>query len=96
VEPVNCKITYKNGDIIEMPSEFLDVVAVLAFGATKYGANSWLEGKHFNHKDNHASMARHLAQAFCGKKLDVDSGLDHRLHLACRSLMSYTVDKRRG
>ncbi len=77
-----------------LPPEFLDVQKVLDFGATKYGKDSWLAGNHFNHKDNHASMSRHLAEAYNGKSADEESGLDPLLHLACRALMEYTLYKR--
>ena len=49
---------------ISIPEEFNDVLKVLEFGARKYGKNSWLKGKHFNHKDNHSSMFRHLAESY--------------------------------
>lgn len=81
-------------DKIEIPSEMLDFKQVLEFGASKYGANSWLKGLHFNAKDNHASMSRHLAEAYCGFDKDHESDLDPLLHLACRALMQYTMKKR--
>ena len=86
------KMEYDN---IEFPKEFLDVVKVLDMGAKKYGANSWLKGKDFNHRANHASMSRHLAEHYVKKDKDDESGLDPLLHLACRALMAYTL-KRRG
>ncbi len=79
---------------MSLPKEFLDVQKVLEFGATKYGRDSWLNGNHFNHRDNHASMSRHLAEAYTGKAEDEESGLDPLLHLACRALMSYTLKQR--
>lgn len=79
----------------ECPEEFKDVYKVLEIGAKKYGPNSWLEGKHFNHRDNHASMSRHLAEAYMKKDKDEESGLDPLLHLACRALMEYTVKHRK-
>ena len=79
---------------IEFPIEFAHVFKVLTFGAKKYGANSWLQGKHFNHKDNHASMSRHLAEAYTGKDRDGESNLDPLLHLAARALMQYTLKVR--
>lgn len=81
-------------DNLEYPKEFLDVYKVLDMGATKYGANSWLEGKHFNFRDNHASMCRHLAEHYCNKLVDQESGLDPLLHLAARALMLYTLRQR--
>lgn len=79
---------------MELPEEFKEVYKVLELGAKKYGANSWLEGKHFTHRGNHASMSRHLAEAYNWKNTDEESGLDPLLHLACRALMEYTLKKR--
>ena len=79
---------------VEIPEEFLHVNKVLAEGAKKYGANGWLTGYHFNHKDNHASMSRHLAEAYNWKEKDEETGLDPLLHLAARSLMLYTLKQR--
>jgi len=79
---------------VALPPEFLDVQKVLDFGAIKYGKDSWLRGEHFNHRDNHASMSRHLAEAYNGISEDTESGLDPLLHLAARALMEYTLHKR--
>lgn len=83
-----------SGESIELPPEFQDVYKVLDLGAKKYGANSWLEGRHFNHRDNHASMSRHLAEYYMHKNVDDESGLDPLLHLAARALMAYTLKQR--
>lgn len=96
-QPATVNLDLRDGDIgdrIEYPEEFKDVVKVLEFGATKYEANSWLEGIHFNKKDNDASIGRHWAKMVAGEEVDEESGLDHRLHAACRLLMSYTLFKR--
>ena len=74
---------------LDLPNEFQDVYKVLDLGALKYGANSWIRGEHFNHRDNHASMSRHLAEAYNFKKEDEESGLDPLLHLACRLILWY-------
>ena len=84
-----------NSQSPEEPSEFYDVFDVIYFGAEKYEANGWLEKDNFNLKDNHASMSRHLAEAYMGVDEDHESKLDPLLHLACRALMAYTR-KRRG
>lgn len=81
-------------DKIEVPAEMMHFTKVLEFGATKYGANSWLAGKNFDAKSNHASMSRHLAEAYCGFDRDAESDLDPLLHLACRALMQYTMKQR--
>ena len=81
-------------DHMEIPDEFGDVVKVLEEGALKYGTNSWLLGKHFNHKDNHASIFRHIAESSTGITQDVETGLHPLLHAACRCLMEYTLVSR--
>jgi len=85
---------YSKDAELEIPEEFNDVIRVLEMGAIKYGANSWLKGIHFNHRDNHASMSRHLAEAYVGQTKDAESGLHPLLHLATRALMEYTLDTR--
>lgn len=78
---------------IEYPEEFDHVRQILVFGAEKYGVNSWLQDG-LNPKDNHASMSRHLAEAYAGLGPDHESGLDPLLHLASRALMAYTLKQR--
>lgn len=80
---------------MERPAEFQDVYDILAFGARKYAANEWLEQPEvLNHRDNAASMFRHLASHTAGIERDGESGYDHLLHLAARALMMYTLKKR--
>jgi len=81
---------------MNIPKEFLDVMKVLEFGARKYEPDGWLKGIKFNHKDNHASMSRHLAEAYMGVKEDKETRLDPLLHLAARALMEYTCKQRFG
>lgn len=79
---------------IEFPPEFQDTLLVLQMGAKKYGANSWLEGNHFDIHKNHKSMSHHLLESYREVRKDHESGLDPLLHLACRALMEYTLRKR--
>ena len=81
----------KDEEELVVPFEFADVTKILESGAKKYGTNSWLKGEHFNHRDNHASMCRHLAEAYVGKTRDDESGEHPLLHLATRALMEYTL-----
>lgn len=85
----------KLNKLLQYP-EFLDVVDVLFYGVKKgYDDENWLrpDGNTCSLKDNSASIFRHLAQYGVGNNID-ESGLDHRLHIACRALMSYTRNKR--
>lgn len=80
---------------IELPQEFLDVFQVLVAGVDKgYAPNGWMKGEHFNERDNFASIARHNAENYAGSKIDPETGLPVLLHVACRALMAYTLDKR--
>jgi hypothetical protein len=77
--------------------EFADFLQVLLMGANKYSLNGWLEeeGKGMSHKENHASMFRHLADSHAHNREDYESSLDPLLHLATRALMMYTRKQRR-
>jgi len=77
-----------------IPEEFYDVALVLEMGAKKYGKDAWLHGISMSHRSNHESMSRHLAEAYCHKDIDHESGLDPLLHLATRALMEYTMKQR--
>ncbi len=86
---------FKSSGSPEYPAEFLDVFKVIEFGLKKgYAADGWLKGEKFDHKSNHASMCRHLAEHYMGKLEDDESKLNPLLHLACRALMAYTVQQR--
>jgi len=76
--------------------EFLDFLKVLDFGASKHGAMNWLDpnGRKASHVEMHESMQRHLTSSFNNDRLDMETGLDHLLHLAARALMMYTRIKR--
>lgn len=77
---------------IDFPIEFLDIVNVLEMGSKKHGKDSWRDKNNISlqHKNNHASMSRHLSEFYCQKLKDDESGLDPLLHLAARALMAYT------
>lgn len=81
----------EDGDTLWKP-EFYDLIQVLDMGASKYKKDGWLDadGACTSHKDNHASMFRHLAESSAGIKEDRESGLHPLLHLATRALMGYT------
>lgn len=81
---------------MDMPPEFYDVMKIVEMGAKKHGKDTWLDKDNpsLETKANYASMCRHAAQSFCGEEIDEESGEDHLLHLACRSLMKYTRKKR--
>lgn len=81
-------------DELEFPDEFSHTLKVLMQGATKYGANSWLMGKHFDVHRNHRSMSHHLLESYREMRVDKESGLDPLLHLATRALMEYTLRHR--
>ena len=58
-----------------------EIVDILTFGASKYGANNWQKvepkSRYF------AAAMRHLTAWFLGEKLDKESGLSHLAHAGC-------------
>lgn len=61
---------------------FLRAVAdVLAFGARKYEAWSWLRGKAWSR--DYAATLRHLTAWWEGQDLDPETGLSHLAHAVC-------------
>lgn len=81
---------------VEVPDEFFDITRVMELGAKKYGVDSYLLSNNISmkHKNNTASMFRHLAEHHMGVDMDHESGMDPLLHLACRALMAYTRKQR--
>ena len=92
-----------------LPEEMLDFIKIIKMGAEKYALNNWLEedGKKASEKDMHDSMFHHLSQSFSEGQValrlrepvkemtvDMESGMDPLLHLACRALMLYTRRQR--
>lgn len=63
------------------PDFIFAVSDVLAFGAAKYAAWSWSEGKPWS-KDL-AATQRHLLSWASGEDCDPESGLSHLAHAAC-------------
>jgi Domain of unknown function (DUF5664) len=59
-----------------------DVVRVLGFGASKYGAHNWrgvsdARGRYF------AAAQRHMVAWWTGEVTDAESGLPHLAHAVC-------------
>ena len=81
----------KNDSLELWVDEFFDIDKVLQNGL-KQGAFNWLDpnGSKISHKDNYASIFRHVADACSGVEVDHDSGLAPELHAASRLLMAYT------
>ena len=68
-------------DLLPM-SAIEKIVAVLSFGAAKYGANNWqalddFESRYF------AALERHLVAWRRGERIDSESGLPHLAHAGC-------------
>lgn len=76
------------------PMEFDDVILVLMNGAAKYEPRGWERGIKFEKETNLASIKRHINDYRGGNLSDSDSNLHPLLHVACRALMQYTIDKR--
>ena len=62
-----------------------ELVAVLTYGASKYGPNNWRRVDGMNAR-YFAAARRHLAAWRSGERIDPESGLAHLAHAVC-SLM---------
>jgi hypothetical protein len=84
--------------VYDLPVEFYDILKVLEFGSKKYAVDSWRlrDIPSLQPQANHASMSRHLEEAYCGIRKDHESGLHPLLHLATRALMQYAREERGG
>lgn len=89
-------ITELEKEDIIIPEDMIKFLEVMRFGASKYGANGWMEGNHFNLRDNAASMNRHFSEFVVNPKaVDPESGLLHLDHLMCRAGMArYFINKK--
>lgn len=79
--------------------EFFDLVTSMRIGADKgydNAGNQWLQetGATMSHKDNCASMFRHLAEFTSGSHKVKDAEIHPLLAVACRAMMGYTRWKR--
>ena len=68
------------------------IVAVLEFGAAKYGADNWQRVPNARQRYFDATM-RHLLAWWDGERLDAESGLPHLAHAGCCILFLLWADK---
>lgn len=68
------------------------IVAVLEFGAAKYGADNWQRVPEARQRYFDAAM-RHLLAWWDGERLDAESGLPHLSHAGCCILFLLWADK---
>ena len=68
------------------------IVAVLEFGAAKYGADNWQRVPGARQRYFDAAM-RHLLAWWDGERLDAESGLPHLAHAGCCILFLLWYDK---
>lgn len=73
------------------PNALKDMEQVSHLGGRKHGYNSWKNPSNPSmlHKNNHASMSRHLAEFYMKVDKDPESGIDPLIHLAWRALAAY-------
>lgn len=69
------------------------VVAVLGFGAGKYGERNWEQGMAWSRC--YAALLRHLTAWWEGEKADPETGMSHLWHAGC-CLMFLTAYEIRG
>ena len=73
-----------------VPPEMLEgAVAVLTFGANKYGSRNWEKGMRWGRV--FAALMRHLWKWWRRENLDPETGMSHLWHAACciAFLMAY-------
>lgn len=75
-------------DLIE-PAFIMGLGKVLAFGASKYRANSWKTDVKDAESRYFAAAQRHLMQFWNGEANDKETGLCHLLHAACNIMFLY-------
>lgn len=66
------------------PGPLADIIAVLEFGAAKYGENDWRNGCEWSRPFN--ACMRHLWAWWRGEENDPESNLPHLAHAACNLL----------
>ena len=77
-----------------LPPRALEAVArVLAYGASKYGANNWRLVPDLRARYTAATL-RHLLAAMRGEVHDADTGEDHLAHAACCVLFMLELAER--
>jgi hypothetical protein len=71
-----------------------EIGKVLAFGAKKYAAHNWRQGKGLEFGRLLAAALRHLCAWGRGESKDAETGLSHLAHAACcvLFLLSYEVE----
>lgn len=75
-----------------LPSRPLaDTVAVLTFGATKYGDRNWENGIAYSRC--YAAAHRHLAAWWQGENQDKETGISHLAHAACEIMFLQEFEK---
>lgn len=76
-----------------LPPEGVEpIVAVLAYGAAKYGRHNWREGMDWTR--GYDAVQRHLQAWLTGENRDDESGLPHLAHAACTLLFLLAYDDR--
>lgn len=74
-----------------LPHSIDDIIAVLEYGAAKYGERNWELGMEWSRPWN-AAM-RHLWAWWRGEECDKESGLPHLAHCACNILFLLSYQK---
>jgi len=78
-----------------VPASFERALAlVLAFGAKKYGKNTWQQVKHGSER-YYSALRRHLAAWTEGEFTDKESGLPHLYHVAVNALFCDWFDQQK-
>ena len=68
-----------------------DTVAVLTFGATKYGDRNWENGIVYSRC--YAAALRHILAWWEGENLDTETGISHLAHAVCELMFLQEFEK---
>lgn len=76
------------------PAAIIDTAKVFTFGAKKYAAYNYRNGKGLDWTRVADAAQRHLQAWMGGEDLDPETGLSHLAHMTCCSLMLMDLQKR--
>lgn len=71
-----------------------DIVAVLQFGADKYGVRNWEQGMEWSRPFD--ALHRHLAAWWQGEHRDPETNLSHLAHAGCCLLFLLAYERRKA
>lgn len=86
---------YDNGKLpwdLLPPDAVEEIIKVLSFGASKYGAYNWARGMSWSRV--FAALMRHMWAWWGGQNKDPETGISHLAHAGCCILFLLAYEKR--